>query len=56
MRNHDSVPSDDLVAVRCDFLKDFVHEVIDLFLKYDDQSDQDYDDQYYSISEGKICL
>ena len=46
MWDHGSVPSDDLVAVRRDFLEDLVDQVIDLFFKDDDQTDQDYDDQY----------
>ena len=51
-----SVPSDDLVAVGCDLFKDLGHQVIDLLFEYDHEPDQDHNDQYYSISEGKICL
>ena len=42
----DSIPSDDLIAVRCDLLENLGHQVIDLFFEYDYKADQDNDDQY----------
>lgn len=51
-----SVPPDNLVAVGCNLLENLVHQIIDLLFENNDQADQDHNDQYYSISEGKICL